>query len=165
MERHDTRVVDALGGVPGDPLPGNYSTATRAAASSTRKATNRATGARATPSTLAVNVDVSPPTASDSQAASTGAEASPSASATADEVATRQRQALARTHTVGHFSVKFTEADVGDGNPQTYVLARVTSHSSDTTSWEQRGIIVSLIGPSGALDVRTTLCVELFGNT
>jgi hypothetical protein len=66
---------------------------------------------------------------------------------------------------VGHFSVKFTEVDAGDGNPQTYVLARVTSHSSDTTSWEQRGIIVSLIGPSGALDVRTTLCVELFGNT
>ncbi|MGW7613700.1 serine/threonine protein kinase [Streptomyces sp. NPDC054766] len=143
-------------------------TATRAPASSTRKATNRATGAQATPSALAVNVDASPPTASDSQAASTGGEASPSASATADEVATRQRQALARTYTVGHFTVKFADVDASGsflGGPQTYVLARVTSLSHDTAIPEQRGIVVTLINPSGSVNVRTTLCVELFGNT
>ncbi|MEU0967525.1 hypothetical protein ABZ357_19595 [Streptomyces sp. NPDC005917] len=69
---------------------------------------------------------------------------------------------------MGHFTVKFTEVDVGDvvvGEPQTYVLARVTSHSCDTAIYEQRGIVVSLIKPSGALDVRTTLCVELAGDT
>jgi hypothetical protein len=69
---------------------------------------------------------------------------------------------------VGHFTVKFAEVDVGDsvvGEPQTYVLARVTSHSSDTADYEQRGVVVSLIKPSGALDVRLTLCVELAGNT
>ncbi len=55
----------------------------------------------------------------------------------------------------------------GGGDPprQTYVLARVTSHASDTAIYEQRGIVVSLREPSGPLDVRTTLCVELAGNT
>ncbi|MGW4983381.1 serine/threonine-protein kinase [Streptomyces mirabilis] len=139
-------------------------TSSTAAGGITVRESDGVSGAEGTPSGPATVADAGAVAASDAQA-STDVAASASASAAAATLATQQHAALAHTYNVGHFTVKFTEVDVGDGEPQTYVLARVTSHSSDTAIYEQRGIIVSLIKPSGALDVRTTLCVELAGNT
>lgn len=47
--------------------------------------------------------------------------------------------------------------------PKTYVEATVTSQSSDTVDAEQRGVVVTLLKPSGKVAGRGTLCVELFG--
>jgi hypothetical protein len=139
-------------------------TSSTAAGGITARETDDVSGAKGTPSGPAPEADPGAAAASDAQA-SIDAAASASASTAAVALATQQHAALEHTYSVGHFTVKFTEVNVGDGEPQTYVLARVTSHSSNTAIYEQRGIVVSLIKPSGALDVRTTLCVELAGNT
>lgn len=106
--------------------------------------------------------DASAPAPSDT------AESAPTASEDASEaVAAAQHRVLGRTYRVGHFTVKLTDAEVTDDGTglKTYVAATVASQSSDTAVAEQRGVVVTLLKPSGEVAGRGALCVELFGGT
>lgn len=103
------------------------------------------------------------PTPQDTAAeAAASAEASPSAAASASAgtaLATLQHRALARIYTLGDYTVKLTNAE------PPAIDATVTSHSSDTDTMKQFGVVVTLLRANGSLDTSGTLCVELTGGT
>ncbi|MFF2518383.1 hypothetical protein [Streptomyces sp. NPDC058086] len=95
----------------------------------------------------------------------TAVEASASASAAR---AALQHRALARTYTLGDYTVNLTNVDPSGydvNDQQIYVAGTVTSHSSDTGTMKQFGLVVTLLRANGSVDASGTLCVELMGGT
>lgn len=89
----------------------------------------------------------------------TAAEASQSA------VAALQAQALARTYTVGDYTVNFTTSGYDSPSQQIEVGGTVTSQSSDTGTAKQFDLVVTLLRANGSVDASGTQCVELTGGT
>jgi hypothetical protein len=105
--------------------------------------------------------------ASAQAAASESAAAAAQASASAAR-ASVQHQALARTYTVGDYTVNLTNADPTDSSistPGIYIAGTVASHSPDTAIPVQLGIVVTLLRSDGSADASGTLCIELLGGT
>ncbi|MFJ8113286.1 hypothetical protein ACIRF9_47115, partial [Streptomyces sp. NPDC096132] len=105
-------------------------------------------------------------TAAEAEASqSTAASASASGSAA---LAALQHQALTRTYTLGDYTVNLTNADPSGydiNDQQIYIAGTVTSHSSDTGTMKQFGVVVTLLRANGSVDTSGTLCVELMGGT
>ncbi|ALV32235.1 hypothetical protein [Streptomyces sp. CdTB01] len=98
------------------------------------------------------------------------AEASQSAAAAASASASAalRHRALARTYTLGDYTVNLTNADPSGydiNDQQIYIAGTVTSHSSDTGTMKQFGLVVTLLRANGSVDASGTLCVELMGGT
>ncbi|MFF0133077.1 hypothetical protein ACFYTG_46670 [Streptomyces mirabilis] len=105
-------------------------------------------------------------TAAEAEASqSAAAKASASASAA---LAALEHRALARTYTLGDYTVNLTNADPSGydiNDQQIYIAGTVTSHSSDTGTMKQFGVVVTLLRANGSVDTSGTLCVELMGGT
>jgi hypothetical protein len=111
-------------------------------------------------------------TAADADAsASARAGASQSAAAKASAsaaLADLQHRALVRTYTLGDYTVNLTNVDPSGydvNDQQLYIAGTVTSHSADTGTMKQFGLVVTLLRANGSVDTRGTLCVELMGGT
>lgn len=121
-------------------------------------------GATPTPEDTAAEAAVS---ASAQAVTSQSAAAAASASASA-ALAALQHQALARTYTLGDYTVNLTNADLSGydiDHQEIYIAGTVTSHSSDTGTMKQFGLVVTLLRANGSVDTSGTLCVELMGGT
>ncbi|MEU2736140.1 hypothetical protein ABZ656_12065 [Streptomyces sp. NPDC007095] len=106
-------------------------------------------------------------TAAEASASAASASASAQVSASA-ALASIQRQALARTYTVGDYTAHLTNADPTDPSidtPGIYIAGTVASHSPDTAVPVQLGIVVTLLRSDGSVDASGTLCIELLGGT
>ncbi|MCX4458735.1 hypothetical protein OOK58_43280 [Streptomyces sp. NBC_01728] len=157
---HDSKVI----GFPMNPTKyGNSEGACYAlnvrAATGALPGANNATNA---PSTGSPTGDTSDPAA--------GPDATPTPEDTAAEasqsaVAALQAQALARTYPVGDYTVNFTTSGYDSSSQQIEVGGTVISHSSDTGTAKQFGLVVTLLRANGSVDASGTQCVELTGGT
>jgi hypothetical protein len=119
------------------------------------------------PDTTPKPMDSAAAASASAQAEASRSAAAASASASAN-LATLQHRALARTYTLGDYTVNLTNADPSgyDINDQhIYIAGTVTSHSSDTGTMKQFGIVVTLLRANGTVDTSGTLCAELMGGT
>lgn len=115
------------------------------------------------------------PTRQDSAAAASAsarADASRSAAAASASASSNlsvlQHRSLARAYRLGDYTVNLTNADPSGydiNDQQIYIAGTVTSHSSDTGTMKQFGIVVTLLRADGAVDTSGTLCAELMGGT